>query len=70
MSGTYRTVQGDMWDSIAHKTLGSADYTGALMAKNRACLDYYIFPSGILLELPETRPAAGQSLPPWKRGAG
>lgn len=64
---TYTTIQGDMWDSIAHKTLGSTDYAGALMVKNRAYLDYYIFPAGIVLELPEVRTAVSETLPPWKQ---
>ena len=34
---TYTTVQGDLWDSIAYKTLGSVHYTDKLMAANRKC---------------------------------
>lgn len=70
MSKTYRTIQGDMWDSIAYKAMGSTAYTGELMVKNRAYLDYYVFPAGIVLELPEAKPTASDTLPPWKRGAG
>ena len=67
MSRTYRTIQGDMWDSIAYKTLGSTAYTGELMTKNRAYLDHYIFPAGIILVLPEPKPVVSDALPPWKR---
>ncbi len=28
---TYTTVQGDMWDSIAYRQLGSTDYTDKLL---------------------------------------
>lgn len=64
---TYTTIQGDMWDSVAYKALGSTAYAGALMAKNRAYLDYYTFPAGIVLELPEVRTAVSETLPPWKQ---
>lgn len=64
---TYTTIQGDMWDSIAYKTMGSTVYAGALMAKNRAYLDHYTFPAGVVLELPEVRTAVSEALPPWKR---
>lgn len=69
MKKTYTTVQGDMWDAIAYKTLGSSAYTGALMACNRAYLDRYTFPAGVVLTLPEVRQTAA-GLPPWKSGAG
>lgn len=67
---TYQTIQGDMWDSIAYKTMGSTSYAGELMAKNRAYLDYYVFPAGIVLELPEPRVEVSDTLPPWKRRNG
>lgn len=68
MSKKYTTVQGDMWDSISHVQLGDVAHTDKLMRANQQYLGYYIFPSGIELELPEienTRPLS--PLPPWKR---
>ena len=66
---TYRTVQGDMWDSIAYRELGSEAYTDKQMRLNQQYLEIYIFLAGIELLLPEveqaTRPA--ENLPPWKR---
>ena len=65
---TYTTVQGDLWDSIAYKTLGSVHYTDKLMAANRKYLHLYTFPAGITLILPEVKQdntLAG--LPPWKQ---
>lgn len=64
----YTTVQGDKWDSIAYKELGSTDYTGALMGLNSKYLGYYTFPAGVKLTLPE---AAGRrdtqtGVPPWR----
>lgn len=70
MSGTYKTIQGDMWDSAAYKAMGSTSYAGALMAKNRAYLDCFTFPAGIVLELPEPRVDVSDMLPPWKRRGG
>ena len=56
---TYTTVQGDMWDSIAFRQLGSTDYTDKLI---------YVFPAGVVLTLPEITQGVNNSLPPWKRG--
>lgn len=69
MSGTYTTVQGDMWDAIAYKAMGSERYTGALMALNREHLARFTFPAGVVLALPEETVSAGASLPPWKKNA-
>lgn len=71
MGKTYTTVQGDMWDGIAYRQLGSVAYTGELMAANKQYRDYYIFPAGVVLELPEAErlPEADTgTLPPWKGG--
>lgn len=68
MVNTYRTVQGDMWDSIAYAQLGSISHTDKLINANLQYRDYYIFPAGITLILPEVEEtAAASSLPPWKR---
>ena len=64
---TYTTVQGDMWDSIAYKQLGSTSYTDQLMRVNLRYREYYIFPAGIVLTLPEIRESVSSSLPPWKK---
>jgi len=65
---TYTTVQGDMWDSIAYAQLGSTRYTDQLIIANLPYLDYYIFPAGIVLTLPEVETeTVERSLPPWKR---
>ena len=66
---TYTTVQGDMWDSIAHHQLGSCSYTDALMNVNQDKLKYFTFPAGIELNLPdiETDELIDESTPPWKK---
>lgn len=70
MSKTYKTIQGDMWDSIAYKALGSESQAGRLMELNTAYLKYYAFPAGITLKLPEETVAVSSDLPPWKRTPG
>lgn len=64
---TYVTVQGDMWDSIAYAQLGSTSHTDKLINANLRYREYYVFPAGIVLALPEVPEAeTGTSLPPWK----
>lgn len=73
MSKTYTTVQGDMWDSVAYCQLGSVAYTDLLMRQNLQYHDIYIFPAGIVLELPEVNTVtdiATDTLPPWKQVTG
>jgi len=56
-----------MWDSIAYQQLGSVNYTDQLMSLNQQYRDIYIFPSCIVLTLPEIERKINDSLPPWKR---
>lgn len=66
---TYTTVQGDMWDSVAYKALGSVNLTDKLMMANRQWLHLYTFPAGIVLDVPEIKPeSVAEGLPPWKQG--
>ena len=70
MSKTYTTVQGDTWDGIAYKILGDEKHLTALMNLNFKYRDYVIFPSGIVLTLPEIKVSTDyykEKLPPWKR---
>lgn len=65
---TYTTAQGDMWDMVAYKTLGSISLTDKLMMANRQYLGFYTFPAGIVLTLPEVKNESNiEGLPPWKR---
>lgn len=68
---TYTTVQGDMWDGIAHKLFGSSEKTNELIKVNSAHADEYVFSAGVELTVPDldtdTRP---NSLPPWKQVKG
>lgn len=67
MSKTYTTVQGDKWDSIAYAQLGANEYTPRLMEANMQYIDYFIFPAGITLTLPEIETKTSSTLPPWKK---
>lgn len=69
MSKTYTTIQGDMWDQIAYRELGSESYMTELMALNYEYRMITVFPSGIVLTLPEitqTEQTKELNLPPWK----
>lgn len=70
MSKTYTTIQGDTWDGIAMQQLGSVAYTDKIMNLNAGYIDYYIFPAGILLTLPDISETKAASLPPWKQVSG
>ena len=68
MAKTYTTVQGDMWDSIAYKALGSVNLTNRLMMANRRYLHLYTFPAGIVLDVPEIKPeSVSEGLTPRKK---
>lgn len=64
---SYITKQGDMWDSIAAAQMGSTSHTDKLMNANLQYREYYTFPAGIVLTLPEVEEQADSALPPWKR---
>ena len=67
MGRTYTTIQGDMWDSIAHTQLGDVAYTDRLIRANRQFIGHYTFPAGVVLRLPEIRPEVSKYVPPWKK---
>lgn len=59
-----------MWDGIAQSQLGSTSHTDRLMNANLKHLKYYLFPAGVVLNLPEITVNASSMLPPWKQAAG
>lgn len=68
---TYTTKQGDTWDSIAYTQLGSGSHTDKLMSLNMDKVDYFIFPAGVTVNIPEVdENTASSTLPPWKRVSG
>ncbi len=67
---SYVTLQGDTWDLIAKKTMGSESYISQLIEANIAYMQTVIFSAGITLSIPAMKTTISSSLPPWKRGTG
>ena len=63
----YRTIQGDTWDMIAKKVYGAERHLDYLMASNFELLDYFIFPAGIVVKVPELPVEISEDLPSWRR---
>ena len=62
---TYTTISGDTWDIIAYKLYGIETMADRLMAVNHRLLDYFVFPAGVVLDVPEVEQEAIDGLPPW-----
>ncbi|MEG1491132.1 MAG: tail protein X [Oscillospiraceae bacterium] len=70
MSKIYTTVQGDMWDLVAYKELGDTKYTNLLINANLEHREYFAFPAGIKLTIPDVINQVILAEPPWKRVSG
>ncbi len=68
MRKQYITVAGDMWDTIAYKSLGNENYTDKLIKNNLQYQDIIVFPAGIIINIPDAVEQISPLLPPWKRG--
>ena len=70
MSSTYTTISGQTWDQIAYEVYQNEYYCDKIMNANRDKLDYFVFPDGIVLQIPdmETMTAASVSsdYPTWR----
>ena len=66
MASSYKTLQGDTWDSIAYGLWGRENLMHLLILANQEYADVLIFPAGTVLVVPdvETSTMAG-NLPPW-----
>lgn len=66
---TYTTTQGDTWDYIALKELGSEMYMHMLLKSNPDYAKVGIFSAGITLNIPDISESAviADNLPPWKK---
>lgn len=64
---TYTTKQGDMWDLISYRLCGSNDQIVSLMQANPEHIKTYIFPAGVVLNVPELNSEESYVLPPWER---
>lgn len=67
MKTKYMTLQGDMWDIVAKKELGSEKYMHLLLPLNSKYRESLVFGSGATLTIPEAPPETAPVLPPWKR---
>ena len=56
-----------MWDSVAYEIMGDENQINALMAANQKYLNYYAFPAGIVLNIPENPIVLNSNSPPWKK---
>ena len=70
MATTYRTKQGDMWDSVAYNEMGSEQYVGQLMLANGKYLDYYLLPAGLELVIPDVSTSSETASVPWRLAEG
>ena len=61
----YKTKSGDTWDTIAKKVYGDEMRVSLLMASNQELLEYFVFPEGLLVDLPEL-PEEESTLPEWR----
>jgi len=63
---TYTTQSGDMWDLIAYRQTGNLEQMENIMKANPEYTSTYIFPAGVVLNIPDPSPV-NVALPPWKR---
>lgn len=64
---SYTTIQGDTFDLIAYKTLGSEYYMAELIEANPAHRETVVFSANVTLTIPEITTLVAENLPPWKR---
>ena len=70
-AATYETIQGDMWDTVSYKMFGNCAFSDRIMFLNTPYIDYYIFPGGLKLRLPEIQQGEGvYNPPPWQEAVG
>ena len=63
---TYTTKSGDTFDIIAFQELGDGRYTEKLINANRDKIQYFIFPAGIEISIPDIETDRLEKIPPWK----
>jgi hypothetical protein len=63
----YKTIQGDTWDSIAYKTLGSEYLLPLLLKENQKYRKTFVFASNITIKIPEIKEENTVEMPPWLR---
>ncbi len=68
--GKYITVSGQTWDQIACEVYGDDHYCDQLMDANRSLLEYFVFPAGVVLDVPDknslVRTRVPEGYPDWR----
>lgn len=66
---TYKTGQGDRWDTIAYKAYGDPHLITPIVEANPTVAITDVLPAGITIKIPvRERPSIDTALlPPWKR---
>lgn len=59
----YITIQGQTWDQIAYELYGNEYMCDKIMDLNRDKLDYFIFPAGVELIVPDKEFAISETVP-------
>ena len=62
----YRTAQGDMWDSIALRELGSEHLMHLLIDANPKYIGVAVFPANCELIIPDVTTEERITFPPWR----
>ena len=62
----YSTTQGDMWDSIALRELGSEHLMHLLIDTNPKYIDVAVFPANCELIIPGISTEERITFPPWR----
>lgn len=63
---TYQTVSGDTWDKIAKAVYGKESCAALLMEANPKLLDYFVFPEGITVLVPDEPEQELIEQPEWR----
>lgn len=66
MASTYIAKQGDTFDLIAYKQMGSEQYMQALVEANWPLLDTLVFSGGEVLTIPDIPEESIEDLPFWR----
>ena len=64
---TTRTIQGEAWDQVAKRELGSEMLMHALLAANPIHRRKLVFPANVLLQVPDASLPPVEILPPWRQ---
>ena len=68
----YTTVSGDTFDAIAYNIYGNEELADRIMKANMDKIDYFVFPSGIKLIIPDKDEIADEkrlqsNIPEWRK---